>query len=302
MDDSRRFLRPEALAQLPGLELRARQIVEGFVSGMHGSPYQGVSVDFAEHREYTPGDDLRYVDWKVFGRSDKFFLKEFTDETNFNCHIVLDTSESMSYQSEQAAVTKLEYASWIAASIAWLIIRQRDAVGLALVNDSIDHIVRPSGQGGHLNQILKALHIAESGGQTAIGNLLGKLAERFQRRGLVILISDLFDDPTAIARGLQYFRHRRHDVSVIQVIDPAEQDFPFEGPMLFKGLEGTGDQFAEPGALKSAYCKEFENFVTDVRKGCRKLGFDHHLIRTTDPLDIALSAFFRGRNSQQSRH
>lgn len=299
LDNSRKYLDPEVLSGLRGLDLKARLIVEGYVSGMHRSPYHGFSVEFAEHREYSPGDDLRYVDWKVFGRSDRYFLKQYDEETNFNCHLLLDTSESMTYRSESAAVTKLEYGQYIAAALAWLVVQQQDAVGIGTFDSEVRSLLAPASQSGHLKHVFHALDSATGTGETSVGSILSQFADRIRKRGLIILISDLFDDPEQIERGLRHLKHRRHDVSVLQLIDPAEQDFPFEGPTLFRGLEGFPDQFSEPRALRDAYRAEFDSFVKGIGGVCRKLGFDHTLVRTDNTMDVALSAFLQRRSGSR---
>eukprot|EP00913_Durusdinium_trenchii_P011148 g10470.t1 len=255
----------------------------------------GFSVEFAEHREYVPGDDLRYVDWKVFGKSDRYYLKRFEEDTNFSCFILLDTSESMNYKSEAAAVSKLEYAKMIAAALAHLVVRQQDAVGLATFDRGVTNFIRPSSRPSHLNQLYQVMEDCQGKGETAIGPILHELAERIRKRGLVIILSDLFDEPDSLAQGLKHFRHRRHDVSVLQVIDPAEQDFTFEDPTLFKGLEGLPDQMADPRSLRAAYKNEFEDFLWQVRGGCRKLNMDHFLLRT-DQHSSAQTHSRRGMN------
>jgi len=283
------------LARLKGLELKARLIVEGYVAGMHRSPYHGFSVEFAEHREYAPGDDLRYVDWKVFAKSDRYYLKQYEEETNFSCYLLLDTSESMRYRSEHAAVSKLEYAQYVAAAIAYLIVQQRDAVGLATFDTGVNHFVSCSNQPSRLKQLFHTMDETAPAGETAIGPILHDLAGRIKRRGLVILISDMFDDLDSLTLGLKHFRHRRHDVSLMQVIDPAEQDFPFDHPTRFKGLEGEPEQLTEPRALKRAYHDEFERFLRQLRRSCRDLDMEHVLLRTDQPLDLALKSFLTRR-------
>lgn len=295
MDDSRQYLDPAVLARLQGLGLKARLIVEGYVSGLHKSPFHGYSVEFAEHREYTPGDDIRYVDWKVFGRTDRYFLKQYEEETNFSCWLLLDSSESMGYRSDGAAMSKLEYAKHVAAALAYMVIQQQDAVGLATFDSEVREYVRAAGQPSHLKHIIHVLEKAQPGGETALGPILHELAERIRKRGLVILLSDLFDEGASLLAGLKHFRHRRHDVSVLQIIDPAEQDFPFEEPTLFKGLEGQPEEMADPKAIRRAYCREFEEFLAEARRGCRDLGMEHVLVRTDQPLDAVLSAFLSGR-------
>jgi len=294
-------LDPQTLAKLKGLELKARLIVEGYVSGMHKSPYQGFSVEFAEHREYVPGDDLRYVDWKVYGKSDRYYLKQYEEETNFACYLLLDTSESMRYRSHQAAVSKLEYAQYVAAALAFLVVQQQDAVGLVTFDREVTNFLRPSNQPSHLKQLCHLMETAPTRGETSMAPIFHDLAERIRKRGLILVISDLFDDVEAVLLGLKHFRHRRHDVSVMQVIDPAEQDFPFEDPTLFKGLEGLPEQMTEPRSLRKAYRHEFERFLRSVRSGCRDLQMDHVLLRTDRPLDVALSSFLTARMQRAGR-
>ncbi|MGH7200599.1 MAG: DUF58 domain-containing protein [Planctomycetaceae bacterium] len=301
MDDYREYLQPETLARLKGLDLRARMIVEGYVAGMHKSPYHGFSVEFAEHREYAPGDDLRYVDWKVFGKTDRYYLKQYEEETNFECYLLLDTSESMRYQSPHAAVSKLEYAKYAAAALAYLVVQQQDAVGLAMFDREVSQFVRASSRPSHLKQLFHLMDQTPAQGETGLGPIFHDLAERLKRRGLVIILSDLFDDVESVLMGLKHFHHRRHDVSLLQIVDPAEQDFPFEDLTLFKGLESLPQQMADPRALRSAYRREFEQFLQDVRRGCRDLRMEHALIRTDQPLDVALSSYLAHRTRHVSR-
>jgi uncharacterized protein (DUF58 family) len=296
VDDSPNYLDPNTLARLNGLDLKARLIVEGFVSGLHRSPYHGFSVEFAEHREYVPGDDLRYVDWKVFGKNDRYYLKQFEEETNFACSLLLDTSQSMNYRSAGVAMSKLDYAKHVAAAIAYLTIQQQDASGLVTFADSVQDFVRPSSQPSHLRQLFHILEQATPGGDTSLGPVLHDLAERIRKRGLVIIFSDLFDDPATLMMGLKHFRHRRHDVSVVQVVDPAEQDFPFEEPTLFKGMEQPLESLTEPKSIAKAYRAEFAGFLSEVASGCRDLGMSYHLLRTDQPLDAAITAFLQARS------
>lgn len=301
MPNLKQKLDPETLSKLSGLALKARLIVEGYVTGLHRSPYQGFSVEFAEHREYVPGDDLRYVDWKVYGKSDRIYLKRFEEDTNFSCFLLLDTSESMSYQSDAAAVSKLEYAKMVAAALAYLVVRQQDAVGLATFDRAVTNFIRPSSRPLHLTHLYQVMEDSAAREETAIGPILHELAERIHKRGLVIILSDLFDQPESLLQGLKHFRHRRHDVSVLQIIDPAEQDFQFEDPTLFKGLEGLPDQMVDPRSLRNAYRREFEEYLWQVRGGCRRLNMEHHLLRTDQPLDAALTAFLSKRMQHAGR-
>ncbi|MCC7419489.1 MAG: DUF58 domain-containing protein [Planctomycetaceae bacterium] len=301
MDDRQQYLQPEVLAKLKGLDLKARLIVEGYVAGLHRSPYHGFSVEFAEHREYVPGDDLRYVDWKVYGKSDRIYLKQFEEETNFACHLLVDTSESMQYQSAQAPLSKLEYARCVAAALGYLVVHQQDAVGLATFDRQISQFLRPLGTPSHLRQVLHRLEQTPATGETSLGPILHDLAERIRKRGVVILLSDLFDDVDSLMLGLKHFRHRRHDISVMQVIDPAEQDFPFDEPTLFKGLEGMPERMTDPRALRKGYQAEFEAFLKNVRRGCADMQMDYVLLRTDMSLDVALRSFLTRRMQRAGR-
>jgi uncharacterized protein (DUF58 family) len=303
MEAHQRYLDPETLAKLNGLDLKARLIVEGYVSGLHKSPFRGFSIEFAEHREYVPGDDLRYVDWKVFGKSDRIYLKQYEEETNFACWFLLDTSESMSYRSDGAALSKLDYARHVAAALSYLVLNQQDAVGLATFDRGVRSFVRAAAQPTHLKQLCHVMEADGTGDDTALGPILHELAERIRQRGVVVLLSDLFDDVEALKLGLKHLRHRRQEVIVLQVIDPAEQDFPFADPTLFKGLEGLPELMTEPRSLREAYQREFEHFLGEVGGLCRDLHMDHVLLRTDQPLDLALRTFLsaRARRRQAAR-
>lgn len=301
MENFQKYLRPETLARLHGLELKARLIVEGYVSGLHKSPFHGFSIEFAEHREYVPGDDLRYVDWKVFGKTDRIYLKQYEEETNFACYFLLDTSESMLYRSELAAVSKLEYAQYVTAALAYLVLQQRDAAGLSTYDTAVRNFVRASSHPSHLKQMCRVMDVSPPQGETSLGPILHDLAERIRKRSLVVVVSDLFDDLPGLMLGLKHLRHRRHEVLVLHVIDPAEQDFPFLDPTLFKGLEGLPEQLTEPRSLRQAYQREFESFLLELRRGCRDLHMDYSLLRTDRTLDVALRAFLAARSSRLHR-
>lgn len=295
MTDPREYLRPDVLAKLTGLELKARMIVEGFVSGMHKSPFHGFSVEFAEHREYVPGDDLRHVDWKVFGKSDRYYVKQYEEETNFACHLVLDCSESMDYASKDSPLTKLEYAKHLAAALAYVVVRQQDAVGLVTCGNEVREVRRPSSQAAHVKELCQLLERTTPSGETSLGPVLHDLAERIRKRGVVIVLSDFFDDPQSLLLGLKHLHHRRHDVCLMQIIDPAEQDFPFDSPTLFKGLELPQELKAEPRAIAEAYRREFADFLLTLRGHARDLHMDYVLVRTDMPLDVALTGFLQSR-------
>lgn len=298
MESYQKYLDPQTLAKLEGLELRARLIVEGYVSGLHRSPYHGFSIEFAEHREYAPGDDLRYVDWKVFGKTDKFYLKQYEEETNLVSHLVLDTSESMRYQSGAAALSKLEYAQCVAAALAYLILQQQDSVGLVTFDSEIRSLVRASSNPSHLKQLLHVMDQSRPERKTASGPIFHDLAERLKKRGVVVVLSDFFDDVPALLKGLKHLRHRRHEVILFHVLDPAELDFPFRQPTLFKGLEELPELLADPRALRKAYLAEFERFVHELRLGCRAHRIDYVQMRTDQTLDLALSSYLTSRLSK----
>jgi uncharacterized protein (DUF58 family) len=277
------------------LELRARSIVEGYVSGLHRSPFHGFSIEFAEHREYSPGDDLRYVDWKVFGKSDKIYLKQYEEETNLVTYMLLDTSESMRYRSADAPLSKLEYAQCVAASLAYLILQQQDSVGLVTFDREVRALVRPSSNPSHMKQLLHVMEHTVPDRKTQTGPIFHDLAERFKRRGLVLVLSDLFDDVNSMLAGLKHLRHRRHEVVVFQVLDPAELEFPFRQTTLFRGLEHLGDVLTDPRALRKAYLNEFGKFLQAVNKGCRAQNIDYLQLRTDQSLEIALSSYLASR-------
>jgi uncharacterized protein (DUF58 family) len=293
--ESRTSIDPQTLANIHGLRLRARHIVEGYVAGLHRSPYHGFSIEFAEHREYVPGDDLRYVDWKVFGKSDRVYLKQYEDETNLLCYLALDISESMTYRGPGAALSKLEYAQCVAAALAWLVLRQQDAVGLATFDDQIRALVRPAGNPSHLEQLLAVMESARGGAKTAAGPIFHELAQRLTKRGVVIVLSDFFDEVPALAAGLAHFRHRRHDVVLLHVLDPAELEFPFRGPTEFKGLEGLPEVAADPRMIRRAYLREVEAYRDSLASECRRQHIDYFLLRTDQPLDAALTRVLESR-------
>ena len=295
MENYQKYLNPQTLASLQGLELRARLIVEGYVSGVHRSPYHGFSIEFAEHREYVPGDDLRYVDWKVFGKTDKIYLKQYEEETNLVSYMLLDTSESMRYKSDGAALSKLEYAQCIAGALSYLVLQQQDSVGLATFDREVRALVRASSNPSHLKQLLHVMEESVPERKTATGPIFHDLAERLKKRGIVLILSDLFDDIPSMMAGLKHFRHRRHEVILFHVLDPAELDFPFKQVTMFKGLEQMPDVLTEPRALRKAYLQEFEAFQRQVKQGCRAHGMDYFLMRTDQPLDVALSTYLASR-------
>ena len=295
MENFPKYFDPQTLAKLRGLELRARLIVEGYVSGVHRSPFHGFSIEFAEHREYVPGDDVRYVDWKVYGKTDKYYLKQYEEETNLISYLLVDGSQSMAYRGPSAALSKLEYSQCLAAALGYLILNQQDSVGLVTFDEQVRTLIRPSSNPSHLKQLLHVMEQVVPEGKTAAGAIFHDLAERLKKRGIVLVFSDLFDSVPAILAGLKHFRHRRHEVVLFHVLDPAELDFPFQQMTLFKGLEQFPNLLAEPQGLRRAYLEQFGNFLQSIREGCREHRIDYVQIRTDQPVDIALSAYLTQR-------
>ena len=282
------MLDPALISKIGSLELRARRIVEGTVVGRHSSPYHGFSIEFAEHRNYAPGDDPRYLDWKLHAKTDRFHLKQFEEETNLAAHVLVDASESMRFQSEAAPWSKFEYARTLAAAAAHLVIRQRDAIGLAIFDSEIRTRLAPSSKRNHLKQVFQALETQDPHGETSTGSLLRELAGHAKQRGVVLLLSDLFDDPREIDRGLRRLAHRRHDVRLVQIVDPAEIDFPFDEATLFQGMESDPDVTIDAGAIRKAYRQEFEAHRRAITATCRDANIAYQLARTTDPPDHVL--------------
>jgi uncharacterized protein (DUF58 family) len=292
---ARRFLDPKTLQKISRLDIIARLVVEGSVTGLHKSPFHGFSVEFAEHREYAPGDDPKHIDWKVYGRSDRFYIKEYEEETNLTATILLDASESMKFKGEPGRVSKLEYASMVAASLAYLVLRQRDTVGLVTFDEKIRSFIPPSSHPSHRNVILHALNTLEPRARTTIGPVFHEMAERIKKKGLVIVISDLFDEPATILSGLRHFRHRRHEVILFHILDEWEKTFPFEAMTKFKGLEALGEVTADPRAIRRAYLDELERFRWEIKRGCRQDRIDYVDIDTSMPLDVALTSYLATR-------
>jgi uncharacterized protein (DUF58 family) len=289
----RRLTDPATLARIAKLELRARAVVEGIISGMHKSPHRGYSVEFAQHRDYAPGDEIRHIDWKVYGRSDRYYIKQYEEETNLKAYLVVDTSASMNYRS--GALSKLDYAAVIAAALASLLLKQRDSVGLALFNAGIRSFLPAAGTPTHLRELLKQLERIETAPKTGISDTFHDLAERIKRRSLIIVLSDLFDDPAQIMKGLQHFRHRKHEVIVFHILDRDELTFPFKETVVFEGMEEEGLLPAEPNALRREYLRLFDAFVTTLRRGCREMMMDYAQMPTDQPVDAALAQYLSHR-------
>lgn len=280
-------MRPEELARISRLELRARQVVEGFVSGLHRSPYFGQSLEFAQHREYVAGDDLRRIDWKLWSRSDRYYLKQFEEDTNVRVVLVVDGSESMQFGS--GPLNKFEYARTVAAAISLLVLKQHDSVGLSIFDGAIRSQIPASSRNNQLQAILAGLDVQTAGGKTDILGVLRKVNESLTRRSIVVLLSDLFCPREDLFRGLQLLRQRKHEVIALHVMDDEELEFRYSGTMRFEGLEGAGKLTCDPAALRVGYLKALESFLDVIRRRCAGSGIDYRLIRTSENLDAALA-------------
>ena len=291
----RQFLDPAVVARLGTLELKARTIVEGFLSGLHRSPFKGYSVEFAEYRQYMPGDDLSTIDWKVYARSDRYYVKKFEEETNLNCHVMLDISGSMGYGSR--GITKFEYGQCLAASLAYLMNRQRDAAGLTAFDERIITMLPASARPGHLNAMPVMLDRLELGTHTNVSKPLHQLADSLSKRGMVVLISDLLDDPDRVIRGLKHFRFRGTDVIVFHLLDPDELAFPFERATRFEDLETREEVMAVPVVVRDHYLKAIGSLIDRYKQELGASGIDYQLLTTDQPLELALLAYLstRGR-------
>jgi len=292
-EDYRRFLQPEVISKLSNLELKARLVVEGFIIGLHRSPYHGFSVEFAEHRQYMPGDPIRNIDWKLFAKSDRYFVKEFEEETNLKAYILLDASASMGYTSSK--ISKLEYSRYLAASLTYLMLKQRDSVGLLVFDEGIRRYIPPKAARSHLNIILKELDTAEASEKTDVGGAFHELAERIKRRGLIIVISDLFDEPDRLLVGLKHFRHKKHEVIVFHVLDPYEKDFSYSREAKFIDMETGEEILTNPWQVRGSYKERLGNFITDFRRECRESMIDYFAIDTSTSFDISLFAYLGKR-------
>jgi uncharacterized protein (DUF58 family) len=293
-----RFLDPAVIARLATMELKARTVVEGFLSGLHRSPYRGFSVEFAEYRQYIPGDDLSTLDWKVYARSDRHYVKKFEEETNVECHLLLDVSGSMAYRGG-APMSKLEYGSVLAASLAFLMNRQRDATGLIAFDDRIVLRVPASARPGHLNTLLLGLDRIEAGKRSDVGRPLHQLAEALLKRSLVVLISDLLDEPEPIIKGLRHLKFRGSDVIVFQVLDPHELTFPFKGSARFRDLESSEEVTTEPASIRTAYLRELAGLTLRYDRTLRGAGIDYVQLDSSQPLDFALLAYLAARSRRK---
>jgi len=292
--DYRKYLDPAIVSKLASIELKARLVVEGFIVGLHRSPYHGFSVEFAEHRQYMPGDDFRHIDWKVYGKSDRFYIKQFEEETNLKAYILLDASNSMGYKSD--GISKLEYGSYLAASLAYLMLRQQDAPGLLVYDEKIRSYIPPRGARSHITPILKQLNETEPSNKTDAAVAFHELADRIRRRGLIIVISDLLDDPERFLLGLKHFRHRQHEVIVFQILDPYERNFAYGAEARFKDMETGRELLTDPWQIRKEYMAKLEEYLGRISRVCRDSQIDYHLLDTSIPFDRALFGYLAKRS------
>jgi len=291
--DKRKFLQPETVALLNSMALRARMIVEGYIIGHHRSPYHGFSVEFAEHRAYGSGDEIRHIDWRLYGKTDRLYVKRYEEETNLRSHLILDTSRSMQYTSSE--VTKLQYGNYLVAALSYLMINQQDAAGLAQFDDKLRSFIHPKSTPSHLNTLLSHLDDETAGNDTQIEPVLHKMAERIKKRGLVVLISDLFDDPENIMSGLKHFRHNKQEVIVFHILDRKELDFDFNSRTKFLDME-TGEEITtEPWHIRSNYNDLIKDLQDYYRSECRQHRIDYVSLFTDQNLDIGLTEYLNKR-------
>jgi uncharacterized protein (DUF58 family) len=286
-------LHPESIARISRLDLRAKHAVEGFISGMHKSPFFGHSVEFVQHREYVPGDDIRHLDWKVWSKTDRYYIKQYEAETNLRSTIVVDVSESMHYG--RGPLNKYAYGCTIAACLGYLLLRQQDAVGMITFDSDVRQIVPARSAQTHIDALVNAMHVSKPREKTDLEKILRRVAETVTSRGMIILVSDLLADREPFFRGLEMLRHRRHDVLVFHVLDDDELVFPFAGTTRFEGMEELPNLLCDPRALRDGYLEALEEYLVEVRRGCARQGIDYSLVRTGDYIDAVLSKFLHHR-------
>jgi uncharacterized protein (DUF58 family) len=314
--DYRRYLDPRVLARVSSLDIRARLIVEGLMTGQHRSPYQGISVEFAQHRPYVAGDDIRHVDWKVFGKTDKIYLKQYQEETNLHLLCIVDASQSMAFgsvapvvdeptalervanllgPSEARSWSKYDHATAIAAVLSYMAIQQQDSVGLAIFDNELKRYFKPSNAPAQWKIITHELQQTPRLKKTNTGRVLDQLAEKLTQRSLIVLLSDFFDDIESIKKGLRHLRYKKHELMVFQILDPMEVDFPFEDVILFKGMEEMGELLTEPRSLRQGYLDQLAKFTDELKRLCRGMDIDFVRMNSGEPLDVALSGFLATR-------
>ena len=291
--DKRKYLEPEMVARLSNMSLRARLVVEGYIIGQHKSHFHGFSVEFAEHRAYGPGDEIRHIDWKLYGKTDRFFVKQYEEETNLRSYILLDTSRSMEYKSNK--ISKLDYGNYLSAALAYLMINQQDGVGLTLFDNQIQTFIPPRSKPGHVKTILTHLDKTGSGKDTNVGIVLHEMAERIKKRGLIILISDLFDETENIINGLKHFRHNKQEIIVFHVMDRKELNFDFSNRTKFKDMETDEQITTEPWKIRKIYQQAIQSYQDELRLRCREQKIDYVPLFTDQNLDLALNEYLKKR-------
>ena len=293
-DIYQQYMNPEVINKIDNLFLRARLVVEGFIIGMHKSPYHGFSVEFSEHRPYGYGDEIKYIDWKLWGKTDRFYIKQFEEETNLKCHLILDKSSSMDFSSTN--ITKFDYSKSLAAALTYLMIKQQDAIGLTTFDEKIDISITPKSKMSHLNLLLKTMHNAKPGGETNVSLLLHTLAESIQKRGLIILISDLLDNQEDVVKGLRHFRYKGHEVIIFHIIDPKEKDLNYNQNINFIDLENDKNIITDSRLIRKKYNKAFKDFCNYYDLQCSRNKIDYVQISTEDSLDKSLMQYLIKRS------
>lgn len=290
------YLNPALISKINSIEMKARFVVEGFMVGLHRSPYHGFSVEFSQHRPYMQGDSPKDIDWKVYGKTEKFFIKQYEEETNLRCYILLDISKSMSYGSSES-VKKIEYAKTLAASLSYLMIKQQDAVGITLYSDKIVKSLPPKSTNTYLREVLISISLAEPSDRTNTAECLSQIAEKISKRGLVIVISDLFDEPNSVVNALKHFRYKKNEVIVFQILDPIERNFSFNKDSIFKDLE-TGEEITvQPYQIQKAYKESMREFISKIKSSCLNANIEFNLLDTSTPFDKALFSYINKRQS-----
>ncbi len=293
-DTYRQYLEPHVVSKLANMELRARLVVEGFITGLHKSPYHGFSVEFAEHRQYMPGDEIKHIDWKIYGKTDRYYIKQYEEETNLKSYIILDASRSMAYASK-GNISKIRYASFLVAALSYMMIKQQDAVGLAVFDETVNTYLPPHATKSYLRQILIALESVKTSNKTGGGRSLHQIADRIKRRGLVIVVSDLLDNPDEIIAALKHFRHKKNEVIVMHVLDPLERSFAFDTDAEFKDMETSEQLMTQPWQIRRAYQDTMAAFLERYKRECRENYVDYVLLDTTTPYDVALFQYLNKR-------
>jgi uncharacterized protein (DUF58 family) len=288
---------PSELRKYAGLTLLARNVVEGFLTGVHRSPFKGFSIEFAEHRQYTPGDEIRHIDWRAYGKTDRYYIKEFEEETNLKAYLLVDASGSMAYKGKGKRPSKFQYAQYVAASLSFLMLHQLDAVGLITHDTKVRSLIPPKANPKHLLNLLQTLERTQPGGETGMAAIWNELAaHHMKRRGMVIILSDFFDDLDALTRALRHLRFRNHEVILFQVLDPDEIDFPFGRLTQFRNLEMSEDKLmVDARRMREEYLRNFESFCTQLRQRAGNMHIDYHQLRTDQPVDRALGIYLSRR-------